>query len=282
MPIATQNATDSITANGWRATLRLRFGERAGRTFLSERAHRGPLMVQRAFYPEAHVCHCYVVHPPGGVVGGDQLSLDVGVDPQANALLTTPAAGKFYRSEGAYANLAQRLQVDDGASLEWLPQETIYYRGAHVRARTSVELSSGSRFLGWEVHCLGLPARAELFDDGCLRLGFELQIDGSPRWLDHMRIDGHSCAPSGSWGLAGFTAIGTMLAYPATPALLEELRSVSLAEAELAVTLVDQVLVCRALSDQAGRARLMLMECWRRLRPGLLGRAAVAPRIWAT
>ena len=277
-----QTAEPVAAAKGWRAALRLRFSARDARTYLSERQHTGPLLVQRPFYPEPNVCHCYIVHPPGGVVGGDDLHIDVRVEPRASALVTTPAAAKFYRSANVCAQLSQVFDVQDRACFEWLPQESIYFSGAHVRSQTRVRLASQARFIGWEVTCLGLPARHEAFDKGVLRLGFELNLEGVPRWLDRLRIDGQSASRTAAWGLGGFSAIGTMLAYPGTRPSLEELRSLREPAVELAFTLVDEVLVCRALSAQAEPVRRALVHCWRRLRPSLMGRDAHAPRIWAT
>jgi urease accessory protein len=124
-----------LPAAGWQARLELQFQRRRNRTVLTHRAHSGPLLVQRAFYPEtlndslddSQPCHVYIIHPPGGVVSGDELRLDVEVQAQAHALLTTPAAGKFYRRHAQrVARLTQTLQVDGGV-LEWMPQENIYY-----------------------------------------------------------------------------------------------------------------------------------------------------------
>ncbi len=281
------SANDAINArstasSGWQATLRLRFAVRDQRTFLLERQHRGPLLVQRPFYPEGGTCHSYIVHPPGGVVGGDELCVHACVDQGANALLTTPAAGKFYRSEGAYARLTQDFMLHDEASFEWLPQESIYYRGARVHAQTRVHAQAGSRFIGWEIACFGLPARDESFDSGQLRLGFELLIAGKPRWIDQLRVDAMSQMLNAQWGLAGHTAIGTLLAFPATRSMLEEIRELGEGDADLAVTLVDDVLVCRALGAHAEPVRRALIRCWRKLRLALLDRPAVLPRIWAT
>ncbi len=87
-------------------------------------------MVQRPFYPEGGTCHVYLLHPPGGVVGGDQLELQVQSEPGSHALITTPAATKFYRAgPHPHSLLQQNLQVRD-ATLEWLPQETIVFDGA--------------------------------------------------------------------------------------------------------------------------------------------------------
>ena len=157
---------NQLPAQGWRARLELQFQRRGQRTTLSHRAHHGPLLVQRAFYPEsdashevgaaargdamAEPCHVYVIHPPGGVVSGDQLELGVDVQAHAHALLTTPAAGKFYRRHGErVARQTQTLRIDGGV-LEWLPQENIYYPDSAVVLRSVIRLSGQARFIGWE------------------------------------------------------------------------------------------------------------------------------------
>src|SRR5687768_1752083 len=135
---------------GWRAQLHLTFARSATRTCIVERQHRGPLLVQRPFYPEGAVCHAYIIHPPGGVVGGDELQLQVDIRNEAHALLTTPAAAKFYRSDGRTARQDQILRADD-TTLEWLPQESIFFPQANVRSTTRIELRSRAKFIGWEI-----------------------------------------------------------------------------------------------------------------------------------
>lgn len=262
--------------DGWRAQLQLTFARSAVRTCIVERQHRGPLLVQRPFYPEGDVCHAYIIHPPGGVVGGDELQLQVEARNQAHAVLTTPAAAKFYRSDGRTARQDQILHADD-ATLEWLPQESIFYPQANVRTTTRIELRSHARFIGWEIACLGLPARQQPFDAGELRLHLELWVDGSPLLIDRLRISGASRS-----GLGGHEAIGTLLAYPATRTMVDAVRNVQQAGVEVGVTLVDRVLVCRALAAQGEPIKRTFIESWRTLRPQLLDRPAVLPRIWAT
>lgn len=269
-------ATEESPAQGWRAQLQLTFARHAQRTSIVERQHRGPLLVQRPFYPEGDVCHAYIVHPPGGVVGGDELRLQVDVRDRAHALLTTPAAAKFYRSDCRTARQDQILRAAD-TTLEWLPQENIFYPQANVRSTTRIELGSRARFIGWEIVCLGLPARKQPFDRGELRLHLELWVDDSPLLIDRLRISGSS-----RWGLGGHEAIGTLLAYPATRSMVESLRELTPSGVELGVTLVDNVLVCRALAAQGEPIKRAFIDCWQTLRPQLLARPAVLPRIWAT
>ncbi|WP_129782152.1 urease accessory protein UreD [Peristeroidobacter soli] len=268
---------EALSTPGWRAHLQLTFARPAQRTCLIERQHRGPLLVQRPFYPEGEVCHAYIVHPPGGIVGGDELQLDVDARDAAHVLLTTPSAAKFYRSDGRTARQRQTLRADE-ATLEWLPQESIFYPQARVRSTTRIELGAHARFIGWEIACLGLPARHQPFDAGELRLTLELWRNRAPLLIDRLRID----AGSHRWGLGGHEAIGTLLACPATRAMADAVRCLQPSGVELGVTLVDQALVCRALAAQAEPIKRAFVESWQRLRPPLLDRPAVLPRIWAT
>jgi len=266
---------------GWTARLDLEFARRGDATYLARRAHVGPLLVQRPFFPEPGVCHVYVVHPPGGIVGGDDLTIAVRANDGAHALLTTPAATKFYRCADARAQQRQQLIVQSG-TLEWLPQETIFYRDAQARSETIVELSADSRFIGWEIPCLGLPARGEPFERGQIRLGMEVWIDGVPRFIDRLQIDGEHRARTAAWGLAGFEAIGTLLAYPATNEMLSIARELTFDDVETAATLVDDVLVYRCFGAQAEPVKRAFAAMWSALRPLLLARPAMPPRIWAT
>lgn len=272
-------AARTATRESWRAELRLGFVADAGRTRLAERRHAGPLVVQRPFYPEGGVCHVYIVHPPGGVVGGDQIDLQVHAARDSQVLLTTPAAGKFYRSDGAVALLRQQLQAD-GAMLEWLPQENIFYPGAMARVATTVQLRGTAAFVGWEMSCFGLPASGALFEQGEVRQRFELHHDDRPLLIERPRID--AVAARSRWGLAGNAACGTLLAYPATPAHLELARAQPAEDVSLACTLLDGVLACRAMAPRADRLRSVFVALWQTLRPTLSGRLAVQPRIWAT
>lgn len=265
---------------GWRAELRLGLRASGGRTILSERRHEGPLVVQRPLYPEGPVCHLYLVHPPGGVAGGDHLSLKLEAGPGTQGVITTPAATKIYRSLGArIARVEQHLDVRDG-TLEWLPQETIVFRGARARLSTSVNLAGRARFIGWEILCLGRPASGERFDAGDLHQDFSIHVDGKPLWLDRLRLRGDDVALTEAWGLGGAAVLGTMLALPADAALLECARAHC---GELAAcTLVDGVLVVRARAAQGESVRIAFQQIWHALRPAFNGLAPRSPRIWAT
>ncbi|WP_250667740.1 urease accessory protein UreD, partial [Escherichia coli] len=146
---------------GWQATLDLRFQQAGGKTVLASAQHVGPLTVQRPFYPEEETCHLYLLHPPGGIVGGDELTISAHLDPGCHTLITMPGASKFYRSSGAQALLRQQLTLAPQATLEWLPQDAIFFPGANARLSTTFHLCASSTLLAWDLLCLGRPVIGE-------------------------------------------------------------------------------------------------------------------------
>lgn len=274
---------------GWSAALELGFATEGGATRLARRAHRGPFVVQRPFFPEGReVCHVYLLHPPGGLVGGDELRLDLQVGDGAHTLVTTPAAGKAYRTLGPAARQTQALTVRPGGALEWLPQETILYDGCNLELDTRVDLGTGARFFGAETIVFGLPARAEPFARGSCRQAFELRRDGVPLLVERGRFDAGAAMQQACWGLAGATVLTLIVAAPALdPSAVEAVRALAAGlgpdEQAGATVLGDgDVLVIRHLAGRAERARAFVQAAWSLVRPALFGRAAVAPRIWAT
>ena len=272
---------------GWRAELHLRCEQRAGpsgpRTVLARKHQLGPLTVQRAFYPEGATCHLYPLHPPGGIVGGDTLDFRLDVAGDAHALVTTPGATKLYRSAGPRAEQTQTLTVGRGGTLEWLPQPTILFRGARVQTRTEVRLAAGASFIGWDILSLGRPANDERFCPGALDAAWALHRETRPLLLERLRVD--ACAdlvrPT---GLRGQPVVGTFVAAGFPAGQLDRVRG-AVAEARLGlfgVTLVDELLVVRALGGSTEAVWTLFCALWAQVRPAVVGRVACPPRIWRT
>lgn len=267
---------------GWEANLALRFARRGARTSLVERRHVGPLKVQRPFYPEGDVCHLYLLHPPGGLVGGDRLRVEVEVEEGASAMITTPGAAKLYRSLGPAAEQHQTLRVRNG-TLEWLPQESILFPGANTLLSTRIELHGDARFIGWEIQCLGLPANAERFETGRADLQLRVDRDGEPLLWDRLHVL-ETTDLDGPSGLRGMPIIGTLIATGANDDNLRLARAATASDdqALLGITRIDDLLVARALGQATDQVRAKLTAIWASIRPSLLGRPATLPRIWAT
>jgi len=267
-------------APGWSAELDLRFERRLGRTIVASRRRHGPLMIQRAFHPEGdEVCHVYVLHPPGGIVGGDGVALGVELRDGAHALLTTPGATRWYFSRAVEASVEQSARLGPGTVLEWLPQETLCFDGAHARQRTRIELEGDARFVGWEIVGLGRPAAGEVFRSGRLDIRFELSRDGEPLVLERQLADG-----VGVSGLRGRAAYATMLATNADAAALEAVRGclAELPDALCAATLIDDVLLVRGIAPRCEPLVRAFARSWAQIRPVTIGRVPSPPRIWRT
>lgn len=272
----------------WQATLDLTYQRRADTTVVHHR-HSGPLRLFRSLYPEGPgICHNVVVHPPGGLVAGDTLTLNVALEAGAHALVSTPGATRFYRSDGEAATQQVQLNLAEGARLEWLPLETIAYPGCLAHNTLNATLAPGAELLAWDVTALGLPGAGQPFDRGCLQQ--RMAIDGL--WLEQARIDAQDRhlldAPL---GLAGHRCLGTLVLASGTPwprerreHLLDAVRATlpdDLAALPAGATCPNpQTLVLRAAAPLVEPLMALFQQVWARLRAEAWQLGHTVPRIW--
>jgi urease accessory protein len=293
LPALPPSALKVPGAGQWQARLELDLARRRDATRLVGCSHEGPLYVQKPFYPEGPDCaHIYLLHPPGGIVSGDTLSVDVRLGEGAAALLTTPGAARAYRArgDGAMQRQITRIEVSAGASIEWMPQETIIYNGANVEVETEIDLADGAQCIAWEVMCLGLPARDELFVGGSFQQRYKVMQAGVPVFIDGFGLDAANLrAMTGPGGLGDRSVTGFILAGPfsvgAAAMQVDTLRQAT-ASREIAglnsLTCLGRYVVGRYLGHSAEHARQLFESWWHILRPSLLGSEACPPRIWLT
>ena len=269
--------------SSWKAQLALDFRFQDQKTTLAKKFHDGPLVVQKPLYPEGQdVCHAIVVHPPGGIAGGDELSLQVNAGKDAATLLTTPGATKWYRSAGPWAR--QDIALAAEGTVEWLPQETIVFSGALAQSAVEVDLAAGAALIGWDIVCLGRTGSGERFARGTYRSSIRIRREGRLLWLERGRIDGGGKLLDSPAGLSGQPVFGTLYCCPGNLSreLLAEIRKVEPETGRGAVTRLPGILLARYLGDSSEAARRYFTGLWRILRPALMGREAVEPRIWRT
>jgi len=270
-------------ASSWKASLALEFCFQNQKTELSSKVHDGPLVVQKPLYPEGgEICHAIVVHPPGGIASGDELTLDAKAGPGSAVLLTTPGAAKWYRSAGPWAK--QSVAFDVAGSLEWLPQETIVFDGALAETGYEVDLAAGAGLIGWDIVCLGRSGSGERFARGSYRSSIRIRREGKLLWLERGRIDGGGRLLDSAAGLGGSSVFGTLFAcsLKLSEELVTEMRKNEPETGRGAVTLLPGILLARYLGDSGEAARHYFIALWRILRPALTGREAIEPRIWQT
>lgn len=274
----------------WRAHLSLHYTRDGERTLAHDR-HEGPLRVLRRLYPEGPgICHHVLLHPPGGVAAGDVLEIEARLDAGTHALITTPGATRFYRSEGALAEQRCTLHLAAGARLEWLPMEAIAHPGCQALNHWRATLEPGAQMIGWDVLALGLPAAGQAFDSGV----FSQHLELPGVWLERARIAAADHllrqSPLG-WAGHGVLATAWLAAGTAWPAakrqaLLDAARETIAGHALAATAGVSAVqgpvLVLRVLAPGVEPAMQLLAQvraAWRRAAWGL---AAEPPRIWRT
>jgi urease accessory protein len=273
-----------MAAVPWQAKLELEFTRRGAHTVLTRNRHQGPLQVQKALYPEGReTCHIAVLHPPGGIAAGDTLRVHAALEAGAHALLTTPGASKWYRSEGESARQALAFSLGEQGALEWLPRENIVFDGADLVLDLEVELAPGAHYVGWDILSFGRRASGEAWRRGRLKMQSRIRINGRVLWAEVANIDAAGGFAASPMGLNGMTVCGTMLMAGVEPsALLAACRSVAVPRpASVGITQLPHLVVARYLGDATEAAFAWFTALWAASRPTVFGKTAQPPRVWA-
>ena len=273
----------------WIATLALDYTRQAEKT-VARFHHSGPLRVLQSLYPEGQgICHNIIVHPPGGLVGGDLLDMKFTAGPGSHGLITTPGATRFYRSAGEPALQRVRLRLGADARIEWLPLEAICHSGCLAENRLTLELAAGAELIGWDVTALGLPAAGAPFAAG----SFCQHIEMPGVWLERGRIAASNRLLMDSpLGLAGqrcmasiFFVAGSRLERHRRQQALDVARAViesNALRATAGATSPDgQVVVVRVLAPMVEPAMALVRQVWQAWRGHFWQLPCIVPRIWS-
>lgn len=274
---------------GWLAQLNIEYTRHENRT-VANFEHQGPLRLLKSLYPEGEtICHNVLIHPPSGLVGGDTLDIQIHLRAQTHALLTTPGASRFYRSEQGIATQRVHARLADGARLEWLPLETLAYNGCDGLNQVLFELAPNSELLAWDITALGLPHANLPFETGQLWQHMEI-----PRvWLERGLLNAaDKRLMDGPLGLGGMRCMATLVwacgenikrdrkdqALTIAQDLLKDLP----ADVYAGVTAPHgQVLVVRVIAPVVEPAQIVMRSVWSAWRQALWKVGGTLPRIWA-
>jgi urease accessory protein len=279
-----QQAFDQTS--GWHGKLNLIYTQTDRATQIDKAFTQAPLKLQRPFYPEGkNICHSVILHTAGGIVGGDRLSQNIHLQADTNVLITTVAASKVYRSNGKAAKQTINIQIDTGACLEFLPQETIVFDGAIYRQDLRIELATEATWLGWEINRFGRSRRGEKFYTGEWRSHTEVWQQGTPLWIDRAWLPGDAKLFHSPNALAGKPVIGTLtwLGKPVSQETIQQIRKLWQPQnnrVDAGVTELMSGILCRYRGDSTSEARSWFTKVWHLLRLTYLQRDAIVPRVW--
>jgi urease accessory protein len=299
------NAASIFTAphapkNSWLASLFLEFSLTPSGSQLTRTKRNGPLSVQKAFYPEGRDCaHIYLLHPPAGIVSGDELRVKIQVNAQAHCLVTTPGANRFYRARedltiGDSKQIQQcELVLAEQAKCENFPLETIVYEGADGFNTVDVHLKNDSAYLGWDITCLGLPSAGKLFEQGSYIQLNRVYCEDTLIYHDRIAINPSNQIHKHMAGLNNHSVFGTFMAYAPkgqildteNKTLVEQLRDCMTAEEaahKISITQIRDLLVIRYLGQHAEECKALFVQLWQIIRPLYLNKRATIPRVWHT
>jgi urease accessory protein len=277
----------------WQAKLTLCFAGREGKTVLIDNAHTGPLRVQKALYPESNdICHAVVVHPPAGIAGGDALNIQISLQTNAHAVISTPGATQWYKSNAEQAAVMDvALQLGEHAKLDWLPQENILFNGSHAQLQTQLNIAPSASAIGWDVCMLGRTAKGETWRQAALQQRSRITRGGKVLWIEHSDLTSDDRLRSNTAALSGHCIIGTLWAVgeQANSALAQAFATALPYRSDLkaGVTCLNDeyttggVLLLRVLGDDMQTVRACMVDAWLRLRPLIHGVQGVPLRLWA-
>ncbi|WP_024851773.1 urease accessory protein UreD [Hydrogenovibrio kuenenii] len=271
---------------GWKGFLSFKFVADLGRTVVKDKKHFGPLVIQRPYYQEVDLPQVLILHPPGGIVGGDELQIEVGLSKKAKGMVSTPAATKFYRSNNRLATQSQFAILEEEAELEWLPQETLFFESSNADNVIRFQLHESCKLIAWDIVGLGRPESGEVYAKGQLKQRLEFILNGKKIFIDRLTLVPNSPLLASQTGFCRYSLFATALFYTSDlqsqDSLLDLLQSQSWLTSVGVTKVSDGLIVLRALSSQLDDIKDDLYKAWVLARPLILGRQALKPRIWNT
>ncbi|QIC72990.1 urease accessory protein UreD [Acinetobacter indicus] len=276
----------------WFAQLELGFKGAENRTVLEHRKHHGPVRVQKMLWPEkTGVCHAIIVHPPAGIAGGDHLTFQMSAEQAAHALVTTPGAGKWYKTNQKQAFQHIDITVKDTSIFEWLPQETMLFNGAHANSETRVVLDDSASFIGWDMLVLGRQARHETFTEGSYQNRFQLYRNNKLLITDRLSFSGNDRWLSSCLGMNGHAVMASFWAVPPEKfrskfyldQQIDQIRELIMRmDIKVTLTLLDDVVTARYLGDDVRQCHDAFAAIRAKLRRDWFDLDEEFPRIWRT
>ncbi len=248
-----------------------RHGEQSRRS----RVHEQGCLRARFPYPQAEALEAVIVNTAGGIAGGDRHDIDVVLDDGTGLAVSTAAAEKIYRSLGPDARIAVKLGVGPGATLAWLPQETILFDRARLARDIEVDLADGASLVLAEAVLFGRTAMGECVESGRLFDRWRLRRGGRLIFAESVKLDGTVARTLAQSAVAaGATAIATVLIVPADEAVVQRVRALDTFAGEVGISAWNGLALIRLCAPEGAALRRDLIAVLMAVRQTAL------PRVW--
>jgi len=247
VPIAATHTDELFAGNRAEGRIALAVAAAGGTTRRRQVAEHGSLRVRfpNVAGPELEAV---LVNTAGGMTGGDRFDIDVAVGPDAKLMVGTTAAEKIYRSLGPAANVAVRLAVSAGATLRWLPQETILFDRARLDRRIDIALEEGATLALAESIMFGRSAMGESVEDGELIDRWRIRVGGRLVLAESVRLTGAIARKLAEPAVAARgRAVATVLIIPGEVRHVEAVRALDVS-GELGVSAWNGIAVVRLVA----------------------------------
>jgi urease accessory protein len=248
--------------------------KRLGETTRIETLYQQGCLKARLPRPAGAACEAVTLNIGGGVAGGDVLSTRIELAAGAQVSIASQAAERIYRALAEPAEITTHIAVGQGASLEYLPQETILFDGFALRRALDISLAADAAYLGVEGLVFGRLAMGEAVQAGSLRDRITLRRDGRLVFQDMTRLQGNIAAQLTRKAIADGATASASLLYAGPEAKLDALR-LALGQANAGATCIEGVIFARILAPDGATLRRTVISALNVLRGG-----RPLPRVW--
>ncbi len=272
--------------SSWEGILNINYQKKANKTEIKSSYSRSPFKVQSPFYPENNdVCHTVIIHTAGGIVGGDTLTQNIYLENNCHSLITTPAAGKIYKSNGKIAQQNIKIKIENNSCLEFFPQENIIFNGAKYQQNYKIELAENAHYCTWEIDRFGRTARGEKFTQGDWKSSCEIRQNNKLIWVDRQWLAGNEVNCQSINGLNNYAISGSFYWMGSQVSLelvkqCRELANSHISRGEIGVTQGINGVICRYRGNSTAEVKRWFIDVWGLLRVHFLQKDKIISRIW--
>jgi urease accessory protein len=184
-----------------------------GKTIIREQYSRVPLFAQRAMYLEETLpimAYLYIVSPSGGILQGDRYRIDITLDSNTFAHVTTQGATRIYKMEKNYASQIVNINVGDGSYFEYIPDQIIPFRNSRFYQEVELNVHDNATLIYSEAIVPGRVASGEAFEyDICYLRTVGRNQSGKIRFMDTVKLEPRNENLRDEWILGNFKIVGT-------------------------------------------------------------------------